>query len=198
MKIETVFLLILLTVSVSSFSQSWSQSQLDEANTAKDISYLTKNEKETIMYINLCRLFPKEFLELEVNQYQLDEDYGDSILKEFKAFKKSLQIDLLTRKPCPSLKFERALFIDAKCYSTEISKNDRNPHERIDCKKSNYAECVSFGEENGKDITLQLLVDAGVASLGHREICLYKSYSKVGVSCNSHFEFEFCAVLELQ
>lgn len=198
MIIKPVFLLILLTASVSSFSQSWSKSQFDEANTARDISYLTKSEKETIMYINLCRLFPKEFLELEVNPYQIDEDYGDSVVKEFKEFKRSLQSDLQTRTPCQSLKFERALFLDAKCYSREISKNDRNPHGRIDCKKNNYAECVSFGEETGKDIALQLLVDAGVASLGHREICLYKSFSKIGVSCNSHSEYKFCAVAEFQ
>ena len=81
-------------------------------------------------------------------------------------------------------------------WHTEISKNDRNPHERNRLKKNNYAECISFGEETGKDIALQLLVDAGVASLGHREICLYKTFSKIGVSCNSHFEYEFCAVAE--
>ncbi|MEO6188512.1 MAG: hypothetical protein ABIO82_03100 [Ginsengibacter sp.] len=198
MKIKPLFLLILLTISVSSFSQTWLKFQLDEANTAKDISYLTKNEKETIMYINLCRLFPIEFLELEVNQYQIGEEYGDSVLMEFKEFKRSLQNDLLTRTPSKPLKFERALFLDAKCYSTEISKADRNPHERIDCKKNDYAECVSFGEETGKDIALQLLIDAGIKSLGHREICLSESYSEIGVSCNSHFEFKFCAVLEFQ
>lgn len=96
MKVKSIFLLtIFLAVSISVFPQSWSKSQLDEANTAKDISYLAKSEKETIMYINLCRLFPKEFLELEVNPYQIDKGNGDSVLQEFREFKRSLQRDLV-------------------------------------------------------------------------------------------------------
>lgn len=191
-------MLILLAVSVSSFSQSWTKSQLDKANTAKNIPYLTKAEKETIMYINLCRLFPKEFSELEVSPYQMDEDYEDSVLLEFKKFKTSLQNDLLNRMGCKSLKFDKTLYLDAKCYSTEISKANRDGHDRINCKETNYAECISFGKKTGKDIALQLLVDASVESLGHRKVCLDKSYTKIGVSSNKHFESEFCAVAEFE
>jgi uncharacterized protein YkwD len=187
-----------LAFSVSSFSQGWTKSQLDKANTAKNISYLTKTEKEAIMYINLCRLFPKEFSNLEVSQYQIDEEYQDSVLVEFEEFKNSLLNDLLTRKACKPLKFNRTLYLDAKCYSTEISKVNRSGHDRVFCKKTNYAECISFRQKTGKDIALQLLIDAGIKSLGHREICLDKSYTKIGISSNKHFEFEFCAVAELQ
>jgi len=44
-----------------SFSQSWSQDQLDSANTAKDINEITSVEKEAILYINLARLYPQLF-----------------------------------------------------------------------------------------------------------------------------------------
>ena len=198
MKAKTVFIFILLAVSASSFSQVWTKLQLEKANTAKNISYLTKPEKEAILYINLCRLFPKEFSELEVSQYQMNEDYEDSVLIEFEEFKRSLQNDLLNRKACKALIFSRTLYFDAKCYSTEISKVNRSGHDRVNCKKTNYAECISFGQKTGKDIALQLLVDSGIKSLGHRKICLDKSYSKIGLSSNKHFEFEVCAVVELQ
>lgn len=198
MKSKTFFLLILLTASVSAISQGWTKSQLAKANTAINIPYLTKTEKEAILYINLCRLFPKEFSELEVSQYQMNENYEDSVLMEFEQFKKSLQTDLLKRKACNALQFSRALYLDAKCYSTEISKVNRSGHDRRTCKKSNFAECISFGQRTGKDIAMQLLVDSEVKSLGHREICLDKSYTKIGLSSNIHFEYDFCAVAELQ
>ena len=198
MKSKTVFLFILLTASVPSFSQGWTKSQLDKANTAKNVSYLTKTEREAIMYLNLCRLFPKEFSELEVSQYKINEDYEDSVLIQFEEFKKSLQTDLLSRKACKALTFSRTLYLDAKCYAKEISKVNRSGHDRVNCKKTNYAECISFGQRTGKDIALQLLVDSGIKSLGHRKICLGKSYTKIGLSSNIHFEFEFCTVAEFQ
>jgi hypothetical protein len=192
------FCLVLLTISMCSFSQGWTRAQLDKANTAKNILYLTKTEKDAIMYLNLCRLFPKEFADLEVRQYQMGNEYEDSVLAEFDEFKKSLLNDLLTRKACRALEFNRILYLDAKCYSTEISTVNRNGHDRINCKESNYAECISFGKKTGRDIVLQLLVDAGIQSLGHREICLDGAYTEIGISGNRHFEFEFCAVAELR
>lgn len=197
MKIKTVLLLALLTAFISSFSQNWTKTQLEKANTAKDIPYLTKTEKEAIMYINLCRLFPKDFAKIEVGNYQMDSAYADSILIEFEDYKKSLQNDLQKRKACKPLKFDKTLYVDAKCYSNEISKNNREGHERKNCNNSNYAECISFGQKTGKEIALQLLVDSGIKSLGHRNICLDKTFSKIGLSANKHFEFKFCAVIEI-
>jgi uncharacterized protein YkwD len=84
-----------------------------------------------------------------------------------------------------------------ECYSKEISNTDREPHQRIDCPESNYAECICFGEQTGKGIAIQLLIDAGVESLGHRESCLDKTYKTIGVSATTHFIYQFCAVLEL-
>jgi hypothetical protein len=48
-------------------AQGWSPEQLAQANTAASADFMTPEEKEAVLYINLCRLFPKDFLALEVN-----------------------------------------------------------------------------------------------------------------------------------
>lgn len=192
-----ILTLSLLLISSITIAQKWTKTQLDLANTTKNITYLTKVEKEAILYINLCRLFPKEFAQNEVAEYFLDKTLDDSTLSEFASYKKTLMDDLIKRKSCKGLTFDKVLYLDAKCYSNEISVVDRDGHDRVNCKKSNYAECISFGQETGKQIALQLLIDAGVQSLGHRQICLDKSYKKIGIRSTSHFRWKFCAVVEI-
>ena len=48
----------------------------------------------------------------------------------------------------------------------------------------------------GKDIAMQLLIDHGVKSLGHRKISLSNEYSKIGVSVNTHSQWGICAVID--
>ncbi|MCW3467008.1 hypothetical protein [Chitinophaga nivalis] len=196
MKIRLVLLVAGLIISLSSLAQSWTPAQLNAANTAQHIASLSKMEKEVILYINLCRLFPKDFLRIELRKYEIDSNYEASYLKAFAAYKKSLEADLLKRVAADVLKFDEALYKDARCYSTEISHAERKPHERKDCPPGQYAECISFGLANAKDIAMQLLIDAEVPSLGHRMICLDESYHKVGISAGPHFSWQFCAVLE--
>ncbi len=183
---------------LSLIHSSWTRDQLDAANTAKDAKALSEQEREAILYINLCRLYPKEFAEKEVLNYHLAEDYEDSYIREFEQYRKSLLRELANRKPCAALVLDKRLQNDAECYAAEISVNKRAPHQRKDCPPSNSAECVSFGQDLGIDVAFQWLVDSGIRSLGHRRICLDESIVRIGLSMNSHFEWEFCAVAEFQ
>lgn len=184
--------------SVNVIGQSWRKSQLDSANTAMHISFLTANEKGAIQYINLCRLYPADFAAIEVINYNMDSAFEDSVLMQFDIYKKSLLKDLATRVPCKALLPDKVLYLDAKCYANEISKADRKGHERIDCKESNYSECLSFGMETGREIALQWLIDEGIVSLGHRINCLHPGSVKIGLCTNKHFEYGFCAVAEFE
>ncbi|MDA9817396.1 hypothetical protein N9C19_01340, partial [bacterium] len=81
----TLSCIILFLIKFSLFNaQNWTNTQILEANTAKDIEYLTKVEKECVMYINLCRLYPKEFLKHELLNY-----YGpnSSVDRSFSAWR---------------------------------------------------------------------------------------------------------------
>lgn len=186
-----IFLLLLL--SASSYGQQWTPEQLQKANTAADEYKLSAAEKEVILYINLCRLYPATFAKNELQPYNGVPGVEDN---NFTAYKASLAKELSAMQPVQALKPDELLYDDAKCYGNEISKNERKPHQRIDCLKRNYAECLYYGSGEGKHIAMQWLIDSGVENLGHRKICLLPAYKKIGVKVNTHFEYGHCAVAE--
>lgn len=177
------------------FSQQWTAAQLQEANTAADEYILSDTEKDVIKYINLCRLYPAAFAELELKDYKGLPNIKDN---NFAAYKETLVKELATKQPVPALQFDELVYDDAKCYGNEISKNKRKPHERVDCIKRNYAECIYYGSGEAKHIAMQWLIDSGVSSLGHRKTCLSPLYRKTGIKINTHFEYGHCAVMELR
>jgi hypothetical protein len=190
---STLILSTLLLFANCSFSQEWTDEQLEEANTAASVKYLTDAEKEVIQYINLCRLYPAEFADIEVKNYNGIPGIKDPSLKKYKA---SLLKDLAKREPCDVLEVDKALNDDAKCFSNELSRSNRVGHERKDCKERQYAECLAFGNQTAKQIVLEWLIDSGVASLGHRKNCLNSRFNKTGISIASHKEYGKCAVAE--
>ena len=170
--------------SVLSFAQGWTNTQLETANTAKDIASLTSVEKDAIKYINLARLYPQDFAKYEVEGYVGPAKYGGYLRNS--PYLSSLLSDLNKAIPVQALYFDNDAYENAKCFAIEQGLAGQEGHTRINCKKGNYAECCSYGMDTGKDIVLQWLVDHNVASLGHRINCLNKSYSKIGLSVQYH------------
>jgi len=195
MKTSILTVIFLCIVAGRCFCQPWTADQLDEANTAADLEYLTGQEKQAIQYINLCRLYPQQFAANEVKPYKGIPGVKDKGLAKYKA---SLLKDLARREPCDVLEFDEALYDDAHCYATELSTHRRAPHQRVDCEKSNYAECIFWGSDSGRTIALEWLIDSGVATLGHRKNCLNPAYSKTGLHITTHFQYGHCAVGEFE
>ena len=188
------FTLIFIQFSIAN-AQNWTSNQIEKANTAKDVAYLTTVEKECVMYINLCRLYPKDFLKYEVVNYYGTEKYGNYV--KYSTYRQSL-INLLNfMQPVDALYFDNEAYKNAKCFAIEQGKAGTTGHTRINCKDGNYAECCSYGMDTGKDIVLQLLIDDDVPSLGHRINCLNKAYTKIGVSVQNHVKWDTCAVLDM-
>lgn len=179
----------------SSFGQAWTEKQISAANTCQNIQWLTSAEKSTIMYINLARLFPQDFLKNELLNYRAPGGY---IYSKTSTYYKSLVAKLKTRKPVKALSADAALYESAKCYAIESGKNGIVGHNRINCKQDYFAECCSYGWNQGKDIVMQLLIDEGNPGLGHRKICFDNQYSKVGVSIHTHKVYSYCAVVDFK
>ena len=190
MKYISVIFFLLFNLNLSA---AWRTSQLDSANTEKNNPILTLQEKEAIKYINLCRLYPQEFIVNEVNPYKLPPGYVDPEMSKYKA---TLVATLKKRKSISPIYFDQELYNDVVCYSEEVGKNNIPPHQRIKCSAVRCAECISFGFDDGRHIALQLIIDSGVPSLGHRKICLDASYKKVGIKNGTHFQYRFCSVLD--
>jgi len=57
------------------------------------------------------------------------------------------------------------------------------------------SENVSFGWANGKDVVLQMIIDDGVPSRGHRKN-LYGNFKKVGVASGKHKVYNNFSVID--
>ena len=175
--------------------EAWSDSEIEKANTAKDVTYLTQVEKDVILYVNLARLYPKKFNRIEVTGYYGPPEYYN-YLKGSK-YITSLKRHLNKMSPMNVVVPSDGMNINAKCFAKESGDSGYMGHQRKKCPKRNYAECCSYGMKTGKDIVLQWLIDHDVPSLGHRVNCLNKSYTKVGVGFAPHVLHKYCCVLEL-
>lgn len=190
---KILFLLIGLFGIQFAHAQRWSEYQLEQANTASNISYLTYQEKEAIKYINLARLYPSQFADNEVRNYEMPSGY----VAVTQSYKNSLYRDLKSMKPVNALYFDETMYQYAKCFAKESGERGITGHTRSVCEKGNFAEVCSYGMQTGRDIAMQWLIDDGVESLGHRINCLNGSYTKIGLSIHPHTVYKICAVADM-
>jgi len=167
------------------YSQTWTAEELAAANTFETVTDLSAAEKETFQYLNLARMYPAKYAKIElVNEDKTSGNY------------KSLIKTLNTMAPVSALTFDKKAFESATCFAKEQSISGEIGHDRKNCKSYFYGECCSYGMSTGKNIIVQLLIDEGVESLGHRKICLSSGYSAVGIAFNKHKTYGFCCVLD--
>ncbi len=175
-------------------SKEWADPKYKAANTAANANYLSKEEKETIRLINLCRMNPMLYLKTylkdvyEKKPAQRDE-YEASLVEEFSK-----------QKSLPPLKPDQVQFKSAKCHAIISGQRGYVGHARKDYPEGSICnfrgECCSYGLSTAENIVKQLIVDDGVPSLGHRHI-LMGGYTKIGVSLQPHNGYSWNCVLDL-
>lgn len=175
---------------------SWTPEELAAANTARNSTFLDSTERDLIMYCNLARMFPKRFASREVQNYigsvEQPEQYSNSDNK------RSLIRDLNNSKPVSAYQPDSALTEMASCFQLELEASGKTGHDRKKCTEDYLAENCSFGKSTAKDIVLQLLIDEGVASLGHRKNILNAEYTRLGVAFGGHKKYRKCAVMDFR
>lgn len=173
----------------------WTTVQLDKANTAKDVASLTAEEKEVIQYINLARLYPQLFVKIELKNYNGPAGCNSNMYLNAPE-KASLIKELEAMKAMSALKVEEVINDKARCFAKEIGAAGRIDHKRVNCPPIPGGECISFGLSDGREVALDLLIDQGVASEIHREICLTSGFSRVGLSMQPHTKWKVCTVID--
>jgi len=159
-----------------------------DTNSAKNTKYLSSSERELIYWLNCARLNPTKFCMQYIYPLYLRDPNNEYLA--------TLMDYMLTMKPVPALYPNEVLFQSAKCHAESMGKAGLIGHKRLDgCTSKFSGECCSYGLSKPLDIVLQLLVDKGVTSLGHRYICL-GFYSKIGVSQMPHKGFGTNVVLD--
>ena len=175
----------------------WDEYQIALANTALYVKYLSKKEKDVILYINLARMYPNEFYNIEIRNYQLPDIYTP--LRRDNPYLRSLIKTLKNGHPLPPVYPNRKLSSFAKCLAIEQGENGKTGHYRDKCPNSPYyswGECVNYGDFNSREHVIQLLIDNGVASLGHRRNILDKDFTLIGVGCGPHPEYDEVCVID--
>lgn len=180
---------------LSSYDVKWNEARFSVCNTAKNIKYLNAEEKNLIWILNMIRLDPQLFL----NTVVIKADFWGQ--NKSSSYFKSLIADLKKLKPndLPLLP-DSAAFVSARCHAVQAGKRGYVGHERThsDCVADFYAECCEYGNRTALNILMNLLIDEGIASLGHRITCLSPGYSRLGVCIRPHITYGTNTVMDFK
>jgi len=161
------------------------------ADTVKDATYLTALEKDIVRELNLVRTNPKAYAEQFIKPCVL---YPSADVKEcYTDMIKTKAMGLLS----PSLGMTEAARYHVRDQSVtgavgHSSSDGKTFDKRLDLfgKWSGaIAENISYGEDTAQGIVIQLLVDSGVSSKGHRRNILNPNYLLIGVATGPHAEY---------
>jgi len=201
-----LYISLLLFISTLSWSQAVFTWPIKELDTARDIKYLTEDEKEMVLELNKVRYNPA--------MYARECMAGLSGMYEGKLLKIPGKTDLLTiegkvafdecmkalenAKPSPLLypskgmsKACRLLVYDQSSTGDTGHKGSGNTTPVSRVKKfgvfmGNYAENIHYGDCDPKFSVIALLIDDGVKSRDHRKTILNPSFNFVGAAKGNH------------
>ena len=173
----------------------WNDLVIETTNTAKNAAYLTNEEKNIIWLCNLARfdgkLFSKTFLKEYIEKNQV----------RYTSYVKSLFSDLKKTKELPLYKPDKRIYGLAKEHAVWSGKRGKTGHKRFQdrakrSKHSKFAENAQYGDFISIDIVMDLLIDEGIQSLGHRKNILSPLYKYIGVSIQPHKVYKYNCVMD--
>ena len=180
------------------FSTQWSDSKYEDCNTAKNNNYLNKEEKKVIWTINMIRFNPQLFLNTVLLNPKCD--YYEKPEKRNSYYKSLIQTLKLMKPIKLELLPDSLAFVSARCHAYHSGIIGYVGHERNsnECKKDFNAECCDYGNSGAVNILMNLLIDDGIVTLGHRNVCLSNQYTSLGISIQPHHTYEYNAVLDFK
>ena len=178
----------------------WTDSTLSVTNTAKDVAYMSEEEKKVVFYINLCRINPPLFAETYLNDYLKNNDIKkDKAVKELieeleKTYSKQL---LYPNELLTSVARKQALDMGTTGRTGHNASDGTTFHERIAdlaTKFQGVNENANYGQKQAEDIVIDLLIDRDVPNVGHRRNILDEDMKFIGVAIEPHKKWEFNCV----
>ena len=171
----------------------FTEEEMKYANTAADANYMSEEEKRMIFLCNLARLDGERFAQEYLTPYiNLKKDNDKNIPSLYEDLKNTRDLPMFT--PLKELHQAATVHLKEMIESQMFehsSPNGDSPSTRI----MKYVKNVRASSENigarssaqdiALDFTIQLLIDSGVESLGHRTVILGQTnikYDKIGVA----------------
>jgi uncharacterized protein YkwD len=185
-------------------TQGW---PVDLLNTAKDANYLTDDEKNLVLAMNLIRHDPSKYADLYVKP--LIQYFDGKLLKlpgrvplrttEGAGAVKELARVLSRAKPAPLLKPSRGMSMGSKDHAQYMKKRGTASHDGqggMGARLNKHGKWLgSIGENlawnisNAHDTILALMIDDGIKNRGHRINIMRENYTKVGLAKDDHPRF---------
>lgn len=197
MRIIPVLLLLLACLTARSQTTKWDKQAL---NTASSADYLTAEEKEVILLVNMARSNPRQFaigfLESRKGESpEARECYNEMVKTQ------PLQV-LLPSKALSLAARDHAIDMGETGDIGHVSSDGKTATQRVE-KYGSFTglyngpwENCSYGLESPLDIVLQLLIDKDVPGRGHRKNILHKDVRYIGTSIKPHKTYRVNCVMD--
>lgn len=221
MKFSSIAIIVFLTLCANlSYAQNtttWTKEELKMANTAGNANYLSAEEKDIVIYMNLVRMdgerffntFLQDFIDVHNEKMKQYSNYERVKISKTDSYYRSLKDDLRNVRLLPVFWPDEALSWVAKQHAKDLYRNNFAAHKSSDGRmpkdrigkiypKKSSGENLAFGFSSGLGNVCLLLLDKGVPDLGHRKMILNTSYqlNTVGVSIQPHKTYSHCAVMD--
>lgn len=199
---------------IDTLKEYWDVLYLDAG---RHVPYLTENEKDLVLELNLVRTNPKQYAELFLKPLELrykeklfiypDDPIPLQTEEGIRALLDCIKV-LENTKPMGMLHPAEGLCNAAADHAKEQSKNGRLGHkgrrsstpftrmERYGKWGGMAAENIDYGNDKARWVVISLLIDDGVVHRGHRTNILLKEFGRVGVAFDSHPKYEFMCVMD--
>lgn len=198
-------------------NNQWSRSELEMANTARDVDYLSDEEKSMILYMNLIRMdgekffntYFQEFVTAHNERMKQYSNYKELKVNTYDRYYRGLAIDLKNVKNLGLLYPDETLTYVALQHGKDMNKKNIAGHRSSDGRSTQdriakyfpnhaMAENLAFGFSKGLDNICMLLLDKGVPDLGHRKNILNSTHGLniVGVSIQKHPAYKYSATID--
>jgi hypothetical protein len=177
---------------------------VDELNTGRDADYLSDDEKNLILAMNLIRFDPPKYSKLYVYprlQYFKGTAFnfpGRITLRTREGVEavRELYLELLDTEPLPLFIPSPGMSKASKGHAKYMKSTGTTSHEGrggMDARISKYGEWLGgLGENlqwattNAHEAIMSLMIDDGIKNRGHRKNIMNPEYRIVGVGIDSH------------
>ena len=164
--------------------------------------YLDELEHEVIKEMNLARTQPAAYAGF------IEKSRGRGMSRDRQADVAEAIAFLKEVKPIRPLKPSRGLSLAALSHAKDIGPAGAKGHvgtkgstmkQRIEAQgrwKGTIGENIAFGIAKPRDIVVELIIDHGVPSRGHRKNIFNKAFGVAGVAIAPHKTFRTCCVMD--
>ncbi|GIL23326.1 MAG: serine protease [Bacteroidota bacterium] len=165
-------------------------------------SVAQEQEQEVLALLNAARTNPQKFSETYAQPYIKENGL------EKNSYAKSLLQDLKQTRAMRALQMADALTHAARYHAQDMGTTGKTGHESSDGTPFHIrvrtlskalgmiAENCAYGQTSALDFVMQLLIDDGIPSLGHRKNILQPKYQWIGIAIEPHKTYRTNCVMD--